>query len=138
MVGKARNALGLCGVGRFTDFWLLAHSALPLWLGFLSLLGSLGSLSWANLAFWLTFWLGFYFARSARCHFERTFKDNSPKFVILSGVRKHKAKNPYFKVQSALQIFKFSLLRKLRRVDTSLTLSMTRQNDKQTLLSWLL
>jgi len=27
------------------------------------------------------------------------------RFVILSGVRKHKAKNPYFKVQSALQIY---------------------------------
>ena len=36
-------------------------------------------------------------ARSARCHFKRTFKDKSPKFVILSGVRKHKAKNPRFK-----------------------------------------
>ena len=34
--------------------------------------------------------------------FGRTFKDKSSKFVILSGVRKHKAKNPYFKVQSAL------------------------------------
>ena len=76
VVGKARNALGVCGVGCFTDFWLLAFlgefclaRSACLAFGFLAYL--LARLFWANFA--LLGWLARLLA------------------VILSV-----AKNPYF------------------------------------------
>ena len=84
-------------------------------------------------------WLAFYLSQKTYSKFRSKFtirlpskfKDKSAKFVILSGVRKHKAKNPHFDF-----------------MDTSLTLSMTSnlvvsrydkfvKMTKQTLLLWL-
>ena len=128
-------------------------------LAFVALVSAL--LSWlfglarlARFAFWANFAL---LARLAFCHAVLSFwvfvkrrkihtlilwilryaqYDKSPKFVILSLLQKGEKSilqkcNLHFKFKAE---FKFSLLRKLRKMDTSLTLSMTRQNDKQALL----
>ena len=122
--------LWVCGVGCFTDFWLLGLPCLwlfglPFGSAFFALLGWLAWLLprrlpcspfWANFA--LLGWLACLLA------------------VILSGVRKHKAKNPYFKKCNLH--FKFKNL----RLNLNSTYSANcgkwilryAQYDKQTLL----